>query len=718
MIGLFSPVVPFVGRVTVAHASGTEQPGSFQAEVDKWQCGIWGDNESITGCFIQVVYFLYYWIPSMILLIVAHIFNVMVYISMDGSMIKNSDYILSAWTIVRDLSNIFFILILLYIAIKIILDLDAAGAKKMIARVIIVALLVNFSLFFTEVIIDSSNILGLIFYNKLDTHETGPGARPYQTLRGEKDLAGAMVAGFDPTTAFDQTFITNLKAAFNSEVHYNPNGTPNSAAYAGDPLSAPIVIMLLLIAGGMMYYVAIILAIAGLAFLIRIIELWILIIFSPFAMVSSTVPSLSNSKFLGDIGWHAWLNKLIKSSFMAPLFMFFLYFIFLLLKANIFQDFISMPNDANMMSFIITKLLNMALPLLFIYILLYKALRFAIASAGKAGELAEKGVKAAAGLAVTATVGAVTGGVGLAAGASGIAGGLATRGAASGAAALGRSTLGRFGSALAGDRGLTDWERQGGIKGLVGKTARGVGKVMGSASYDVRGVKGFDAVSSKVGLKAVGKAQEGGFKERKQAEIDKRVKRAQEITKVGENEDAMIAVREAEARLEETRNDPARLAALHNLNNGNPTGATPAERMGLGGLERELTNQERNLTDAERRLKDAIAQYGANSSQADTARDAQRDAIVYRDEARNNLNQRQADIRAQEAPVRAAENILKQAQNTVTGIERGRKMEYAAGIQGGSSSVINYVFSGGTFTESAARETARKIRAGIKEEKK
>ena len=90
---------------------------------------------------------------------------------------------------------------------------------------------------------------------------------------------------------------------------------------SGSPLPAGLIIVILMIAGSMMYYVAIVLAIAGFAFLIRIIELWILLIFSPFAVMSSVVPKLASMEY---IGWQSWSKRLIKIAFMAPIFMFFL----------------------------------------------------------------------------------------------------------------------------------------------------------------------------------------------------------------------------------------------------------------------------------------------------------------------------------------------------------------------------------------------------------
>ncbi len=79
----------------------------------------------------------------------------------------------SAWATLRDLANILFIFILLYTAIATVLRLQGANTKKILTRVIVIALLINFSFFFTRVIIDVSNALSVGFYNAIITSGGG-----------------------------------------------------------------------------------------------------------------------------------------------------------------------------------------------------------------------------------------------------------------------------------------------------------------------------------------------------------------------------------------------------------------------------------------------------------------------------------------------------------------------------------------------------------------
>src|SRR3989338_7596079 len=121
---------------------------------------------TIIGCFQWITYFIFLTIPSWLMIVAAKMFNFMVTVTLSSNMYK-AGFIEKIWRVVRDFANIFFILILLYAAFQIMLDLGHGGGKKIIASVILIALLVNFSLFFTKIVIDSSNIVGLIFFNRI-----------------------------------------------------------------------------------------------------------------------------------------------------------------------------------------------------------------------------------------------------------------------------------------------------------------------------------------------------------------------------------------------------------------------------------------------------------------------------------------------------------------------------------------------------------------------
>ncbi len=77
------------------------------------------------------------------------------------------------WTTVRDIFNLTFIFGLVYIGFKMILDSSDSNARKMLVHIILAALLVNFSLFFTKFIVDFSNIAATQIASSFNTGGAG-----------------------------------------------------------------------------------------------------------------------------------------------------------------------------------------------------------------------------------------------------------------------------------------------------------------------------------------------------------------------------------------------------------------------------------------------------------------------------------------------------------------------------------------------------------------
>ncbi len=79
----------------------------------------------------------------------------------------NQDGLRSVWITIRDLSSLFVIFMLLFSALKMIVGVDGAGFGKLIGKIFIAGLFINFSLFFVRVGIDVSNIVSLQFYDAI-----------------------------------------------------------------------------------------------------------------------------------------------------------------------------------------------------------------------------------------------------------------------------------------------------------------------------------------------------------------------------------------------------------------------------------------------------------------------------------------------------------------------------------------------------------------------
>ena len=77
------------------------------------------------------------------------------------------------WGIVRDFGNLIFIFGFIYIGICTILQPESANTKRFLAQLIIAALLINFSLFFTKVVIDVANVFAIETYALLRIDDDG-----------------------------------------------------------------------------------------------------------------------------------------------------------------------------------------------------------------------------------------------------------------------------------------------------------------------------------------------------------------------------------------------------------------------------------------------------------------------------------------------------------------------------------------------------------------
>jgi hypothetical protein len=211
-------------------------------------------------------------------------------------------FVENSWSIVRDIANIFFIFILLYAALGLVLSLHHFDAKKLVAQTIIIALIINFSLFFCRVTVDASNILSRVFYNAMSISATGNYQTTIQKEVSEQPISAAITGSIQPQKLLGPESLGKVK-----------NVTVAS------------IIMILLLVFVLNLVLAWIFFMCAAFFAGRIGVIWFSMIFAPLAFVSSIVPSLD--KNLKQLGWHNWLSGFMKACFNAPIFFFFLYMI-------------------------------------------------------------------------------------------------------------------------------------------------------------------------------------------------------------------------------------------------------------------------------------------------------------------------------------------------------------------------------------------------------
>jgi hypothetical protein len=106
-----------------------------------------------------ITVFFFYIIGIILLYTSANFLQLVLNESPKWLVIQNSALVQSGWHFVAGLANLFLILIFIVIAIAYILKIETFAAKKALPKLIIVALLLNFSLVFVGVLVDISRIL-------------------------------------------------------------------------------------------------------------------------------------------------------------------------------------------------------------------------------------------------------------------------------------------------------------------------------------------------------------------------------------------------------------------------------------------------------------------------------------------------------------------------------------------------------------------------------
>ncbi len=341
-------------------------------------------------CISNIIYVFTVGIGSTFAFIGAYFFDVAVSLALN-SLAYAQDFISKGWTMARDLANMGFILALVYIAYTVLLKAESGGTMRMLAWVVVMALIINFSFFFTRLVIDAGNILAVQFYNAIPTQQTLA-----QTLQGT--TGGGAVAGATEWLANNNNTLGRTKDLTHPIMNgLNMQGLFSTAIFdqwyaANKDISGWINVLLTLsfiyIAVGAMYFIlAVMFLAAGIKFLARIVVLWFLIVASPLAFLAKTTR-------LSEKYYDLWQRYLIMHTFYPVVFLFIFLFISLVmndlnpgnasggLTNSIIGDLtrlqaLSAGSTASAISIVAASIANVAIRLGFVVAMLYIGMRAA-----------------------------------------------------------------------------------------------------------------------------------------------------------------------------------------------------------------------------------------------------------------------------------------------------------------------------------------------------
>lgn len=408
----------------------------------------------------------------------------------------------TAWATLRDIANMFFIFVLLFVAFKAMFSLSFGDVGKNILNIIIVALVINFSLFFSKVLIDASNIVAVGFYNSIAYSNVS-------TTIGEGATTG--------DSGINRTITSGYMRLLGLHSLYSPTVLSSANLLNGGTDAANMLVFG--IAGSVfMLITAVIFLITGIMFVARFIILTFLMILSPIAFIAIIIPGRGGL-------FKTWLNALIDQSFFAPLFFALTWVVFKIAAGLQMGTSLLASNNADFAALLGTNPSKSSIALLMNFVLL---MGFAIMALVLSKQMASK----------TAYFTTITGGIGA--------------GAAGGTAWGLRNTVGASGAWLAGKmqaaKGSDNWAKRTGarflsytgekaakssfdarnasvptsvigdaIRGTVGRT-----KLGGKIGLNDVNIPSID-IGNKLGGNIIGTAERKGYKERK-AESDKRVR--------------------------------------------------------------------------------------------------------------------------------------------------------------------------------------------------
>lgn len=263
----------------------------------------WDDAvASFVGAFVAVII----WILGKLLVGIIYL---VIWVAQYNDFIS-SPAVAIGWTIVRDVCNMFFILILLIIAFATILNIEKYSWKHLLPKLLLMAVLINFSKLICGVIIDFAQVVMMTFVN------------------GFRDIAGGNFGSM-----FGINGLLNISG---------DSGKVELLSIAGTYILAVLYVLVALVVITVILFVLV----------IRIVMLWILVTLSPLAYLLSSTPS--TEKYASD-WWKQFTNNVVA----GPILAFFIWLSFATMQNNTAEGLFGKPpnqgTDSEYYSTISTK---------------------------------------------------------------------------------------------------------------------------------------------------------------------------------------------------------------------------------------------------------------------------------------------------------------------------------------------------------------------------
>ncbi len=274
------------GSVTVE----SNQPAGNSCDIKSFDLG--SCLMSLAGKLGAYIIFIFLMLLAAVLGLVGGILNwvLLITVFQYSTYFGNSEGMLVAWSVLRDLGNIVLLFGFIFIGLQTILNIGHFSVSKALPRLVIFAILINFSLFVSEAIVDVSNVFASTFYTQAAQVDCTQNANMLKcanegivgNVMREAGISGFLgLQGFADITTADE----GTKAFF---------------------LYFCLLIMVLVMI--VVFLAAVVL------FIIRAVLLMLLLVTSPIGFVGMAIPQLEEFS-------KTWWKKLISNAFFAPIFL-------------------------------------------------------------------------------------------------------------------------------------------------------------------------------------------------------------------------------------------------------------------------------------------------------------------------------------------------------------------------------------------------------------
>jgi|CXWL01.1.fsa_nt_gi hypothetical protein len=279
-----------------ANESGANRPLSFGGSFDK-----------VIGTVMNLIMSIFAWLLGVAMVMLDY--SVYYTVVKMGDYVQNLSGIGVAWRILRDLGNIALIFGFLAVGITTILNVDwYGGGKKFIPSLVIAAVLLNFSLFMTEAVIDTGNLFATQFYTQINGGV--PAGLKLSTGSNVTSLSGVASVGH---SIGNEVISQKIMSVLGLQTIYGAAIKPNSQVFKEGNITfiSLMGIGLFIVAAFVMFSLALIL-------ITRFVALIFIIILSPIGFAGYAIPQLASTS-------KQWSDALVKQTITAPILLLLLY---------------------------------------------------------------------------------------------------------------------------------------------------------------------------------------------------------------------------------------------------------------------------------------------------------------------------------------------------------------------------------------------------------